>query len=193
MEFPGLKIGDEGGGITRRSLEYFERYKPKLGKIKQVEVCKEEVYHIHDVPYTMVITGAGCRMFLSGCNCGYGGEGPHGSLKILRSLGMDSMDFEQSLIDRRVFTYDVEKQIAFRPNVSEMMELSRFVLWKRGLPPYSMPLCEADHSDDDEYAFKLFGFHMGTLQAFTWLDEFEKRHRELNGMLSGAQITLLQP
>jgi len=72
---------DGGGGITKRSLDYFKRNGHKLGQIVEINIC--------DMPhFSMEIWGVNGVMLLSGVTCGYGGTGPHGSVKILAMLGV---------------------------------------------------------------------------------------------------------
>jgi len=74
-------LKDEGHGITEKSLDFWNKNKYSLGKVSCVEVSKEGEYTCH-------IHGAENSIFLSGCNCGYGGTGPNGTAKILVELGL---------------------------------------------------------------------------------------------------------
>ena len=72
---------DQGGGVTRVSLDYFHRLYRRLGKICRVSIDQHRVF-------SMEIRGVDGVMLLSGCNCGYGGEGPHGTFEVLKELGV---------------------------------------------------------------------------------------------------------
>lgn len=74
---------DRGARVTQLSLKYFEKNKNKLGKIWKIEVGFEPIRKTAKRNYNMVLKGTKGEMWLSGCNCGYGGEGPHGTAKIL--------------------------------------------------------------------------------------------------------------
>jgi hypothetical protein len=90
-------LKDEGGGITRESLEFWNRHKHDIGNILTVDVSaeglqtedrKSESGYTYPVEYNMMVTGTQGTILLSGCNCGYGGEGPNGTAKILAELGL---------------------------------------------------------------------------------------------------------
>ncbi len=92
-----MYLKDDGGGITRESLEFWNQHKGDIGKILTVDVSDEGL-HTEDrksesgitypVEYNTLITGTQGTILLSGCNCGYGGEGPNGTAKILAELGL---------------------------------------------------------------------------------------------------------
>ena len=71
---------DGGAGVTNHSTEYFKKLKGKLGAIVEIRVST-------DRDFTMEIFADAGWVLLSGCNCGYGGTGPHGTIEILRLLG----------------------------------------------------------------------------------------------------------
>ena len=73
---------DGGHGITSKSLRYFDSLKGKLGRIDDVHIDKRRTM-------SMEITCERGVVLLSGCNCGYGGEGPHGSIEILKKMGVE--------------------------------------------------------------------------------------------------------
>jgi len=77
-------ITDEGGGITQESLKLFESWKGKFGEIIWLHVNRSDDYN---APlFSCEIHGMDNTMLLSGCNCGYGGEGPTGTIKILNMI-----------------------------------------------------------------------------------------------------------
>lgn len=72
---------DDGYGVTEDSLKFFEGLKGKLGELLDIRIDQNR-------QFTMEIQGTHTITLLSGTNCGYGGTGPHGSLKILEMLGV---------------------------------------------------------------------------------------------------------
>jgi hypothetical protein len=89
-------LKDDGGGITKRSLQFWEYNKATIGKIERIEFSLNPLATItlseggfpYTVDYTFKALGERGEIWLSGCNCGYGGEGPHGTKKILVELGI---------------------------------------------------------------------------------------------------------
>ena len=73
---------DGGHGITNKSLRYFDSLKGKLGRIDNIYIDRWRAM-------SMEINCENGIVLLSGVNCGYGGEGPHGSIEILKRLGVD--------------------------------------------------------------------------------------------------------
>jgi len=81
-----LILKDDGYGTTVESLRFFRKCRDYLGEILSVEM----IYYYKDeewVEYPLHIIGSLAEMRLSGCNSGFGGEGPHGSVTVLRELG----------------------------------------------------------------------------------------------------------
>lgn len=85
---------DDGGGITQRTLEYFDTLKGNLGRIIEIHIDSDRNFCWE------IFCDAGW-VLLSGVNSGYGGEGPNGSLKILDLLGFKKSDEE---ILKKIFT-----------------------------------------------------------------------------------------
>ena len=80
-------LHDDGGGVTQSSLKYFRRHVRKIGQCFEVNIDQDRLF-------SMEIQGNNGVLLLSGCNCGYGGEGPHGTLEVLRTLGVKGADNE---------------------------------------------------------------------------------------------------
>ena len=78
---------DNGYGITEKSLKLWKRRKGDIGKIGVVEAKRESPDE-----YTLIIIGSEGEIWLSGCNCGYGGTGPNGTRQILEELGVNPED-----------------------------------------------------------------------------------------------------
>lgn len=93
---PLIRADDEG--VTALALKAWEAYKEKIGAVRGVEVAFEGVDARAKVPRvpteeghapcTMLVEGEHAYLALTGTNCGYGGTGPHGSLRILMDLGV---------------------------------------------------------------------------------------------------------
>jgi hypothetical protein len=91
-----MNLKDGGHGITVESLKFWNENKGSIGRLMHVQVSAEGVL-IEDrtengitypVEYNLMVTGTKGIILLSGCNCGYGGEGPNGTAKILAELGV---------------------------------------------------------------------------------------------------------
>ncbi len=83
-------------GTTQTSIDEWHRYRSLVGPVRRIEVSYAPV-DLKDI--TMVVEGAYACLLLSGANAGYGGEGPHGSERILIEAGVPK---EQA---RAVFDY----------------------------------------------------------------------------------------
>lgn len=91
-----MELKDDGGGVTRTSLDFWHKNKDKLGLIIGIEASAEALHKenrterglTYPIEYNVIIHGYNGDMLLSGCNCGYGGEGPNGTAKILAELGV---------------------------------------------------------------------------------------------------------
>lgn len=81
-----IVLHDKGAGVTKLSLQYFKKHVHRLGQVFEVNIDQDRAFH-------MEIKGTSGVMLLSGCNCGYGGEGPHGSVEILKLLGVKGVEF----------------------------------------------------------------------------------------------------
>ena len=102
----GMNVYKDGGnGITRVSLDYWEKNKGKLGPISYVwasfDGMPDESVRDYPLEYNLVLAGERGVVFLSGCNCGYGGEGPNGTRKILEELGMPEQDARQLMYKKK--------------------------------------------------------------------------------------------
>jgi len=106
---------DDGGGITERSMQYFRKIRPRLGKmIKAVasfEPLRQEIKHgtVEDAPYdfladyNLILTDEkGNEVWLSGCNCSYSGTGCWGTFEVLREVGLlpEDIRFEDTEIPK---------------------------------------------------------------------------------------------
>lgn len=79
-------------GVTRRALESWDHYAENLGKVEEVRVSFAGIEGLpiseHDLARFVALGSTGAGLALSGANCGYGGEGPHGTERILLGLGV---------------------------------------------------------------------------------------------------------
>ncbi|SHI31550.1 helix-turn-helix domain-containing protein [Clostridium intestinale] len=91
-------------GNTHKSIEFFEKNIDKLDQIESIFIFFDEIdaaignfYTASDLlkigelryietPHFIIKDINGQELWLGGCNCGYGGTGPHGSRKVLSIL-----------------------------------------------------------------------------------------------------------
>jgi hypothetical protein len=88
---------DDGDGITDRSVKYLKQlledsiFTPLSLCVMYDREFSFELKGMMQWKDLRQITGTDksepCVILLSGCNCGYGGEGPHGTLECLKLLG----------------------------------------------------------------------------------------------------------
>ena len=95
---------DEGHGITAKSLEFWDQHKPLIGEVTHVGGSFKPLEP--NTEYTLIIYGLHGTILLSGCNCGYNGEGPNGTRKILEELGIDHGKAVE-LMCRKNFTTEI--------------------------------------------------------------------------------------
>jgi hypothetical protein len=84
---------DNGHGVTRQSLEFWRANRAKIGPVLSLEcgeACLRGMLSPSGVPleYTCIIYGRDGEIWLSGCTCGYGGEGPRGTAHVLMDIGV---------------------------------------------------------------------------------------------------------
>jgi len=126
-----MVLRDDGHGITEKSLEFWHANRHKLGDIEVIVVTAEpllveqkEDYGIkYNVEYNFWAGGTTGVIYLSGCNCGYGGEGPNGTAKILAELGLSMVTARAAVLSNRVefdvlnYTLKVDdKEYEFSPS-----------------------------------------------------------------------------
>ncbi len=79
-------------GVTERALKAWDRYRSNVEPVEEVIVSFSGIDGIpcseRDLATFVALGGGGSGLALSGVSCGYGGEGPHGTAAILRSLGV---------------------------------------------------------------------------------------------------------
>lgn len=114
-------------GNTRGSLAYYREHKHELGNVIAIYIFFNDIdaainnfyipsdqYYYENLrycesPHMILRDNNGKEMWLGGCNCGYGGEGPHGSAKILRDLR------ENGTLSKEQFTDEyIERLINYR-------------------------------------------------------------------------------
>jgi hypothetical protein len=74
-------LHDEADGVTEESLAFFEKHKGDVGEVLDIFINQDRTF-------AMEINAPHTTMLLSGVNCGYGGTGPRGTLKLLEMLGL---------------------------------------------------------------------------------------------------------
>ncbi len=79
-------------GTTKDALDAWDRYRENLGEVQEIYIAQNGIPGLpmgEDFLAKFVALGStGTGLALSGTNCGYGGEGPHGTARILRELGI---------------------------------------------------------------------------------------------------------
>lgn len=85
-------LRDSGHGVTRESLEFWQANRTKIGPVLSLE-CKNDL-RVETGPlgypleYSCIVYGRDGEIWLSGCTCGYGGTGPHGTARVLMDIGV---------------------------------------------------------------------------------------------------------
>jgi len=105
---------DDGCGITVESLEFWDQHKPLIGEVTRIACSfrplrvdvKLHNGYIIPLEYNLKIFGTRGTILLSGCSCGYGGEGPNGTRRILEELGVDH-DRAMELIHQKRFATNI--------------------------------------------------------------------------------------
>jgi hypothetical protein len=97
-----MQYSDAGNGITADSLSFYETTRHHLGEIAEISIRFPGFTDPFD-PYLMVLRDhESNEIRLSGCAAGYNGEGPRGSLRILRDVGVSDGDARRVLTDPHV-------------------------------------------------------------------------------------------
>jgi len=88
-------LKDGGECVTDFSLKFFRKNRDKLGRIVKIEIQKrtDEKGEWNQHPFR-IVDHKGNQLWLSGCQSGYGGEGPYGAHQVLQELGVN-VDFEE--------------------------------------------------------------------------------------------------
>ena len=98
---------DKGYGVTEESIQYLETLKGKLGSIRNINIDQRR-------EMSMEIVCEGGLVLLSGCNCGYGGTGPHGSIKVLKILGFkDPKKYEEQIFGEDCVRIEVRENVRY--------------------------------------------------------------------------------
>jgi hypothetical protein len=91
--------------VTERSKAFFLLNRHRLGTIVAAGMrdLMEPVRPDGGHDYLRLYDDAGRVLALSGCTAGYGGEGPHGTLWVLRLSGFPDAGLERTVLGRRAF------------------------------------------------------------------------------------------
>lgn len=118
---PPKYICEESG--TYESVAYAEKHIAELSSIERISIFFDpmdsaienyflplEKYRYGDllslsIPQMVIHDSDGNEMWLPGCNCGYGGTGPHGSDEVLQLIGVPEE------LRRKVFSHRVVKYV----------------------------------------------------------------------------------
>lgn len=89
-------------GVTRYSLEFWDKVKDNVG-----EVVKAEMKHRANITkdlYLVLYTTKDIKVCLYGVNAGYGGEGPRGTIQVLKEAGFNPKRAEEVVLNNETFT-----------------------------------------------------------------------------------------
>lgn len=94
-EFTGLT------GVTRYSLEFWNEVKGRINEVVKAEILLDKRQNSRLV----LTTQDDVKVVLYGCNAGYGGEGPRGTVQILKEAGFNpSRGVEEVVFNEEKFT-----------------------------------------------------------------------------------------
>ena len=79
------KVLRDGSGTTFKSVEFFRQFQYDLGTPQSAQCSKQEGGYLK-------VKGDRAEMELTGCTCGYGGEGPRGTAEVLQMLGLSKSE-----------------------------------------------------------------------------------------------------
>jgi hypothetical protein len=106
---------DGGDGITARSLAFWRANKAGIGPVLSIEVRDDLLVETspdgYPVEYPCVITGTDGSICLSGCTCGYGGEGPNGTRMILVDLGVPPKEAQKMMLQESICYHTPERRL----------------------------------------------------------------------------------
>lgn len=160
---------------TSSCLDFYENHRNHLGDIATVTVFFEEFdsiirgnfqqleenamlpgFYYLVAPSMIIRDFEGKEIWLSGCNCGYQGEGPRGSIRILQQIGIDK-DLSEKVYSNDILHYYFDEDCGWkvkcefshvrnyeyssdilRTDISAMLYLrnSRLVLLQRNYPRF---------------------------------------------------------
>jgi hypothetical protein len=97
------------GATTESSLDYWQENKKRLGPVTAVSCDASEgnIGHLR-------IAGKNSDFELGGCTCGYGGEGPQGTAKILQDLGLSEKEAWALAQSNKFLIYFDESGLKFK-------------------------------------------------------------------------------
>ena len=85
---------NENSGVTEKSVDFYKKNIDKIGAVIGI-ACDARTGE----KANLYIFGSRDAMRLTGCSCGYGGEGPHGTAKILQTLGIAEEEAEKIIYE----------------------------------------------------------------------------------------------
>lgn len=102
-EFTGLT------GVTRYSLEFWNEIKGRISEVVKAEVFIDKKQN----PRLVLTTVDDVKVVLYGCNAGYSGEGPRGTVQILKEVGFNpSRGLEEVVFNEETFTLRRKAKLA---------------------------------------------------------------------------------
>jgi hypothetical protein len=97
-------LKDSGHGVTQDSLAFWRANRVKIGSVLSLE-CKNDLRGMLSstgipLEYTCIVYGRDGEIWLSGCTCGYSGEGPHGTARVLVDIGVPKKRALQMMLEK---------------------------------------------------------------------------------------------
>lgn len=98
----------------QRSIDNGQVIPEKYDHASVIYDCDKSIPYEENNPdhYPLKVFGKGQQLFISGVSAGYGGEGPHGTLKCLEMLGFKLTEDEEKLIltkKRNIYGEEIPK------------------------------------------------------------------------------------
>lgn len=110
---------DGGAGVTELSMKFWHTNKNKIGNISGCSVIEQGLEE-DGAEYNMAIHGNKGKIYLSGCNCGYGGTGPNGTAKILEELGVSTEIARKAMYHKSIILI-IESECLILDNVGYLI------------------------------------------------------------------------
>ena len=95
-----VRLLRDPSSTTSKSVEFFKQFQYDLGTVRTAQCSKEGGGYLR-------VKGDRAEMELTGCTCGYGGEGPRGTASVLQMLGLSQREAE-CLMQQKSFDINFE-------------------------------------------------------------------------------------
>lgn len=163
-----MYLKDDGGGITSKSLKFWNENKNNIGFVFGLEASvgalhtekRTENGVTYFVEYNCKIYGYKGDILLSGCNCGYGGTGPNGTAKILAELGVPIDKARTAMLYKHLEFSVLSNTLILDgqkyPLLSQEDKLKYIVMWNRGEDEAHYVVCN-DRTETETLLAELSG------------------------------------